>query len=109
MADVVVSVQALRTALDAVLVAVERERGESVAVPVDDYWALDARARYDVYAGAPAANMGQVSDDAESLRAFIGDGEVEPLWHVLEHAVGLLGAPAHTLGDVMVSPTGSGL
>ena len=109
MADVVVSVSDLRTALDAVLAAVERERGDVIAVPVDHYWTLDSRAKFRLYEPAPAPNVGQVSDDAESLRVFVGLAEDEPLWHLVEHAVGLLGALGHALGDVMVSPTESDL
>jgi hypothetical protein len=102
-AAIQLSLADLPVAVGRILDAVERERGSLVDVLVDDYWHLWTAAAFDLADPRPALTVGRVSDDRHSLRDFVTGTDQQPLWHVLQHAIGVLRALQHTVPDVWVA------
>lgn len=83
----------LRSAFDRLLDAVEDTFGPELSLPVDYYWSVSLDASFDLER-TPALDVGQVSDDLESIReqARASSSEMTVIWHECEHLAGLLRA-----------------
>ncbi|HEY9409118.1 MAG TPA: hypothetical protein VIP77_06020 [Jiangellaceae bacterium] len=83
----------LRTAFDRLLDAVEDTFGPELSLPVDHYWGVSLGAVFDLER-TPELDVGQVSDDLESIRelARASSSEMTVIWHECEHVAGLLRA-----------------
>ena len=68
-----VAVWELRSAIAAILNAVEVELGEVIDLNADYYWTLESNESF-ALAKTPGVASGQLSDDLESIRA-IGPGQ----------------------------------
>lgn len=94
MTDQPLSVPALRVAVNRLLDAVESQLGGSIAFEVDYYWHVPLDQAYDPDE-EPRLDMGQVSDDVDSVHAFAASvDDVVAVWHEAEHIAGVLRAVA---------------
>ena len=91
--DAVLRIADLRAALSLALDAFEAEHGPELPVARDLYWHLPVDASFDL-SRRPGDDVdltvGQVSDDLAEVRGFLADGDAGPVWHALQHAIGLL-------------------
>jgi hypothetical protein len=81
----------LRAWLSAILDEIERKYGAEFDLDADHYWDIRADAAFDM-ASNPVPDVGQLSDDVDTLREFISqraDRQVI-VWHDLAHVVGIL-------------------
>jgi hypothetical protein len=83
-----VAVSELRSAVGAILDAVESELGETIELNADHYWLLESAESFDP-SKTPDVVAGQLSDDVDSIRAIAEGGEVV-VWHDIDHLLGLL-------------------
>lgn len=80
----VVSTSELRAALDNLFALIEQELGTKIELSADHYWHVGSGDAFDL-GGEPSLLVGQLSDDLESVRSMTG-----PLWHDLDHMIGIL-------------------
>lgn len=91
MADDKIHTHELRTALDRILVAVEKSYGSEIVLDEDYYWDLTVDDAYDMTAEPKITTVGQVSDDVAEIRQMLSDDEpVQAIWHDLAHLIGVL-------------------
>ncbi len=86
-----VRIEDLRTALDTLLVEIERRSGTEIELDADQYWEVYPTAAFDLYS-KPDPTVGQLSDDLDTLREVISQrsgGEIH-VWHDLAHILGIL-------------------
>lgn len=107
---VAISLPVLRAALAEVIDAIEDVNGPVVRVHADHYWTLFVREQFTVSDAPPAPTVGQLTDDVESVRGVMASGGREPVWHLLQHVMGLLaGVGAATLDHLVgVDPVDAG-
>lgn len=99
---VAVPLAELRAALAEVIDAIEHVHGPVVHVHDDHYWTLFVREQFSLSDAPPVPTAGQLSDDVESVREVMVGGGQEPVWHLLQHVMGLLaGAGSATLDHVV--------
>jgi hypothetical protein len=81
----------LRAWLLAILDEIERKYGAEFDLGADYYWDVDGAAAFDM-GSDPVPDVGQLSDDVETLGGFISEREGHEVivWHDLAHAVGIL-------------------
>ena len=81
----------LRAWLLAILDEIERRYGAEFDLDADHYWDIGADAAFDMRSD-PVPDVGQLSDDVDTLREFISEREdLEVIiWHDLDHIVGIL-------------------
>ena len=99
---VAISLVELRSILAVAIDAIEDVHGSTVRVDADHYWTLFVREQFDLAVDRPTATVGQLTDDVESVRNLLARGGQEPLWHFLQHAIGLLAGAASTTLDHLV-------
>ncbi|WP_315093512.1 hypothetical protein [uncultured Cellulomonas sp.] len=97
-----ISVDELKSALATVIGALEEVHGPTVIVDADFYWTLFVREQFDLSTEPPSPTAGQLTDDVESVRDLLANGGMEPLWHLLQHTMGMLAGAASTTLDHMV-------
>ena len=74
----------LRTALDRILVAVEKSHGSELTLDEDHYWHLPVEETYDLSAEPRITTVGQVSDDLAEIKQLLSaDEPVLAIWHDL--------------------------
>lgn len=66
--DITISVGELRTALNELLDAVEKEHGSQVALEDTAYWDLPVEAAFDLTEPDPVLTVGEVCDDIDAVR-----------------------------------------
>ena len=90
-------VEDLRVAINRLLDAVEDQHGPALRFDVDYYWNVPFSTAFDPYT-QPRLDMGQVSDDVESVHHFIAssDDEMVSIWHEADHLAGVLRAISKT-------------
>lgn len=80
-----------RTALDRILVAVEKSHGSELTLDEDYYWHLPVEDAFDLSAEPKTMTVGQVSNDlAEVKQLLSADEPVLAIWHDLAHLIGVL-------------------
>ena len=84
----------LRAAIERTLDAVEAQYGLEVAFDVDHYWNVPISSAYDLDQ-APELDMGQLSDDADTISATANGSDPVSIWHECDHLAGVLRALAH--------------
>ncbi len=71
--------------------------GIEIVLPLDPYWNLDVKDAFDLRTKPTMLDVGQVSDDVDSIRDYIAQttevGTV--VWHEAEHLSGILRAIGH--------------
>ena len=103
-----ISLVELRSALATVIGAIEDVHGPTVSVDADHYWTLFVREQFDLSGEPPSPSVAQLTDDVESVHNVLAAGGLEPLWHLLQHAVGLLaGVGSATLDHLVEVPAPS--
>lgn len=75
------------------LKAIEAQHGEQLTFDVEDYWNVPISEAYELDR-QPGLDVGQISDDVESVREFSASDEFVAIWHECEHLAGLLRAIA---------------
>lgn len=92
-ADVSVTCVDLRAAIDRLLDAVESRFGPEIQFAEDFYWNVPFAEATEINR-EPMLDVGSVSDDAESLRDFLGQdpSEYVSIWHEADHIAGVLRA-----------------
>jgi hypothetical protein len=89
-AEVTIAVADLRVALSKVLAEAERELGPEIDLGADAYWDVPAEVAYSVTSDPPGELVvGQLADDAESVRQIVASDEVL-VWHDLAHLAAVL-------------------
>ena len=84
----------LRAALERTLDAVEAQYGPEITFDVDHYWNVPISSAYDLDQ-EPELDMGQLSDDADTIRATAKGSDPVSIWHECEHLAGVLRGLAH--------------
>ena len=91
MAHNTIRVDELRTAMERILVALERNFGDSVTLEENYYWHLPVEDAYEMHAVPKIQEVGLVSDDLSEIRQSLASGEeVFSIWHDLSHLIGVL-------------------
>jgi hypothetical protein len=69
----------------------ERKFGTEVDLDADYYWNIWADAAFDM-GSDPVPDVGQLSDDVDTLRELVSDADERPVivWHDLAHVLGIL-------------------
>lgn len=95
MSELVLRIPKIRTALDRLLEAIQRQHGETVMLSRDMYWHLRVEDAFDMTQEPTTHSVGQLSDDLESVNDFLahapGDDGLAA-WHELQHLIGVLRA-----------------
>jgi hypothetical protein len=90
----VVNVQEVRAVVNRLLDVIEKTEGVSLTADVDHYWNLPLSAVFELYAdpGSLMLDVGQLSDDVQSVREMLTHDPEEPVhvWHDLSHVIGVL-------------------
>lgn len=74
----------LRTALDRILVAVEKDHGSEITFDEDHYWHLPVEDAFDLSAEPNITAVGQVSDDLAEIKQLLRNDEpVLAIWQDL--------------------------
>jgi len=107
---VAISLPVLRAALAEVIDAIEDVHGPVVRVHSDRYWTLFVREQFAFSDAPPVPTVGQLTDDFESVGEVMANGGQEPVWHLLQHVMGLLaGAGSATLDRLVdIEPMDAG-
>ncbi|MGY0387982.1 hypothetical protein ACWZJV_13495 [Nocardioides sp. WG-D5] len=84
----------LRAALERTLDAVEAQHGPEVTFDVDHYWNVPITAAFNLDQ-EPDLDMGQLSDDAETISTTARGSDPVSIWHECDHLAGVLRALGH--------------
>ncbi|ROR90975.1 hypothetical protein [Nocardioides aurantiacus] len=94
-----ITVSELRDAVSRMLDVVEAELGEELRLSVDYYWHVSVEEAFSLDVVPKVSGVGQVSDDADTIRDFLNESRDDDtevvLTHEIEHLTGLLRAIQH--------------
>lgn len=97
MDPLILNIEQLRRAVGRVLDAAAARYGQEMRIDVDYYWNVPIDQAYNPSID-PELDMGQVSDDAQSVGDFAAGSADDPVavWHECQHIAGVLRAIART-------------